>query len=191
MKANHEIQSGSSVPNRKSPFRFQRDVVAIVESNIDDITGEVLASAIEHLMEAGAYDTTATTYLGKKGRLGHTIRVVCTPDSAERFAQMMVEETGTLGVKTTEYARLIIPRRTVSVPVSIEGFNGSVSVKIAEFNGKILRVKPELSDAKEISETQKIPLREVLERINSAARIYVSGNSLKESDESEVNSSVH
>ena len=140
-------------------IKFERDSVSIVESNIDDVTGEVLGRTIERLIEEGALDATASTYLGKKGRIGQTIKVTCYPDSVGKFAQILVEETGTLGVKISHYSRLIVPRREVSVPVSIDDFKGNVTVKIAEVRGR-LRIKPEFSEARQISETQKIPLRE-------------------------------
>ncbi len=174
--------SESTQPPRKGPIKFERDIVAVLETNVDDVTGEVLSRTIERSMSEGAYDATSTPYLGKKGRQGNTIRVVCATDSAEKLAQVLVEETGTLGVKTTEYTRLIVPRRIVLVPVSIENFHGNVSVKVAEWKGRALRLKPELAEAKQIADSQKIPLREVLEQISGFAKQYLA------SQTSEVNS---
>ena len=161
-------------PVRKGPIKFDRDIVAVLETNVDDVTGEVLSRTIERMMSEGAYDATAMPYLGKKGRQGNTIRVVCSTDSVEKLAQVLVEETGTLGVKTTEYTRLIVPRRIVSVPVSIENFRGNVSVKVAEWKGRTLRIKPELAEAKQIADSQKIPLRDVLEQISNFAKQYLA-----------------
>ncbi len=159
---------------RKGPIRFDHDVVAVLETNVDDITGETVARTIERLYNEGAFDTTAIPYLGKKGRQGNTIRVVCSTESVEKLAQVLVEETGTLGVKTTEYSRLIVPRRTISVPVSIENFRGNVSMKVAESKGRIIRIKPELEEAKQISDSQKIPLRVVLEQLVESAKQYLA-----------------
>lgn len=161
-------------PVRKGPIKFDRDIVAVLETNVDDVTGEVLSRTIERMMIEGAYDATVMPFLGKKGRQGNTIRVVCSTDSVEKLAQVLVEETGTLGVKTTEYTRLIVPRRVVSVPVSIENFHGNVPVKIAEWRGRTLRIKPELAEAKQIADSQKIPLRDVLEQITNFAKQYLT-----------------
>ena len=165
--------STQETSNRKAAsankIGFERDVVAVVETNVDDVSGEILGRAIDRLMSEGAYDATVIPYLGKKGRIGHTVRALCSHDSVDKFAQILVEETGTLGVKTIEYTRLIVPRRIVSVPFEIGRYRGSVSVKVAEINGR-LRIKPETSEAKQISDSQKIPLREVLDAILLASR---------------------
>ncbi|MDG6996012.1 MAG: DUF111 family protein [Nitrososphaerota archaeon] len=165
--------SAEETSNRKTAtaneIGFERDVVAVVETNVDDVSGEILGHAIDRLMAEGAYDATVTPYLGKKGRIGHTVRALCSHDSVDKFAQILVQETGTLGVKTLEYTRLIVPRKIVSVPFEIGRYKGSVNVKIAEINGR-LRIKPETSEAKQISDSQKIPLREVLDAIVFASK---------------------
>ncbi|HZW56398.1 MAG TPA: nickel insertion protein [Nitrososphaerales archaeon] len=161
---------------KASATKFEQDTVAVVETNVDDVTGEVLGRTIDRLISEGAYDATVSSYLAKKGRMGDTIRVVCQRDSFEKFAEILIEETGTLGVKVTEWTRLIVPRRQISVPIEIEGFRGNVSVKIADVNGR-LRIKPEVSEAKQISDDQKIPLRDVLEVITETARKHIAKES--------------
>ncbi len=187
MSSNQKTPIEQVTLDRKVQLKFERDIVVVLESNVDDATGEILGRTLERVISEGAYDATITPYLGKKGRPGQTIRIVCSTDSSEKFAQLLVEETGTLGVKTTEFTRLIVPRRIVSIPVQIEGFNGNVTVKVAEFRGKILRIKPELSEARQISENQKVPLREVIERITSTARKFISLNqSLEKTSDDEA-----
>lgn len=154
-------------------MKFERDIIAVVETNVDDTTGEVLARTIDRVTREGAYDVSVSTYYGKKGRIGQTIRAICSPDSVEKFAQILVEETGTLGVKFTEYTRLIVPRKEISVPVSIGNFRGSVSVRVADLK-ETPRIRPDQVQAREISESQKVPLRDVLELITVAAREYLS-----------------
>jgi uncharacterized protein (DUF111 family) len=184
-----ESASGLSSLPRKNQLKFERDIVAVIETNVDDVTGEILSRTIERLLAEGAHDASAIPYLGKKGREGFTIRVVCTTDSVEKLAQVLIEETGTLGLKIAEYTRLIVPRKVLTVPFTTEGFRGNVSVKIAEFNGKILRIKPELNEAKQISETQKIPLRDVIEQISKTARDFIRDNPHILSEDNEQSSS--
>lgn len=165
-----KVTASSNPSNSRKPnLKFERDIVASIETNLDDVTGEVLARTIERVMAEGAFDATVTPFLGKKGRLGQTVKVVCSPDVTEKFAQLLVEETGTMGVKVSELTRLIVPRREMNIAISIENFKGSVRVKITEVRGRI-RIKPEFSDAKQIAESQQIPLREVMELITFAAR---------------------
>ncbi len=160
-------------------MKFEKDIVVIVETNVDDVTGEVLAFVIDRLLNEGAYDATASTYIGKKGRLGYTIRVVCSKRTAQKIAKILVEETGTLGVKMTEYTRLIVPRKVRKFPVSIEGFRGKATVKVAKHARKILRIKPEISEAKKIAESHNIPLREVIERIVTSAENQLKGQTTR------------
>ena len=154
-------------------MKFERDLVAIVETNVDDTTGEILGRTLERLLEEGAYDATVSPYLGKKGRMGETVRVTCSTDSSEKFAQLLVEETGTLGVKITEVTRLIVPRTERTIPISIDGGNWNVRVKIADIHGR-MRVKPETEDLKQIAKVKKIPIREVMDLVSVAARQYLS-----------------
>ena len=159
-------------------MKFDRDRVAVMETNIDDATGEVISHAIDRLMAEGALDATTTAFSGKKGRIGQTVRVTALPSSVENLAQILVEETGTLGVKTTEYERLIVPRKTLSIPFQLHGFKGKVKVKVAKINGSI-RVKPEFSEARSISEKTKVPLREVIALIAESARISSSYDKIR------------
>lgn len=185
--------SFSSLPSfpRKTPVKFDRDLIALIETNVDDVTGEILSRTIERALSEGAEDATAIPFLGKKGREGYTIRIVCSTESVDKFSQLLVEETGTLGVKTTEYSRLIVPRKIVSIPFAIEGFRGNVSVKVAVFKGRLLRIKPELGDCLHISESQKIPLRDVLEQVVDVARSHIAKNpNLVSDDESQKQSEL-
>ena len=147
---------------------FEEDTIAVIESNVDDVTGEVLSSAVETLMAEGALDATVTTFLGKKGRMGQTVRVACHPDTVLKFSQILVEQTGTLGVKVSEYRRLIVPRTEMIVPVRVGNFSGNAKVKVANLRSGP-RIKPELEDAKKIAKAADMPLRNVLELILEAA----------------------
>ncbi len=148
---------------------FERDEVALVETNVDDVTGEVLSRAVERLMDEGALDATITPYFGKKGRAGFAVRVTCERNSEDKFASILVEETGTLGVRVTRSIRLIVPRKVRSASISIGRKSRKVRVKVAKI-GKSLRIKGEFEDAKKIAREEKIPLRDVLELVSDQAR---------------------
>jgi pyridinium-3,5-bisthiocarboxylic acid mononucleotide nickel chelatase len=150
----------------KQKIRFDHDKVVIVETNVDDVTGEVIGATLAKLLAEGAFDATSTSFVGKSGRPGNTIKVVCDPKDVQKFAEILVTETGTLGVKTAEYTRLIVPRKNISMPVKIGRFEGRVNVKVARI-GTGYRYKPELADALRISEKENLPLPEVLEMISS------------------------
>jgi len=161
------------VRKRTSVINFEKDIVSIVETNVDDVTGEILSRTIERLMEEGALDATVVSFLGKKGRMGQTVRVVCERNSAEKFGQILVEETGTFGVKTTEWTRLIVPRKELSVSVEIGNYRGKVNVKVSEI-GVGYRIKPEFEEARKISEIEGLPLRQVIELISTQAKSQIN-----------------
>ncbi|HYB04197.1 MAG TPA: nickel insertion protein [Nitrososphaerales archaeon] len=162
------------MPRSSAAIRFEKETVAIVETNVDDISGEILGRTIERLLEEGAYDATVTPFLGKKGRMGQTVRVVCNKVASEKFAQILVEETGTLGVKTAEWTRMMVPRKILSIPVRVGRFQGKVNVKAAKIaNG--IRFKPEFEEVREIAIREKIPLRRVMEIISEQAAQAKSG----------------
>ena len=161
-------------PMSASPVsvKFEKDVVALVETNVDDTTGEILGRTLERLMAEGAFDATITAFTGKKGRTGQTVRVICHETSVQKFAEILVEETGTLGVKILQCTRLIVPRKQISFPLVIRNYEGNVSAKIAWIGGSA-RIKPEVSEAQKISDELKIPLRDVLEKITDGARKHL------------------
>jgi uncharacterized protein (DUF111 family) len=165
--------SRRSKTSSKYRIKFYRDIISLVETNVDDVTGEVIAATIERVLSEGAYDATSTPFVGKKGRPGQTIRIICDRREVDKFAQILVLETGTLGVKTCEYRRLIVPRNNTVIPIKIGRFSGDVNVKIARI-GSGYRLKPELSEARRISEREGLPLRHVLDLITFAAAKQIS-----------------
>ena len=73
--------------------------VMLLETNLDDVTGEVLAHAVETVLGAGAYDAWITPVLMKKGRPGHTVSVLVDPALTEVVRATLQAETGSLGVR--------------------------------------------------------------------------------------------
>src|SRR4029079_14464323 len=73
--------------------------VLLLEVNVDDATGEVLAHAIAALLDTGAHDAWVTPILMKKGRPAYTVSALAHPALSEQVARTLVVETGTLGVR--------------------------------------------------------------------------------------------
>lgn len=157
-------------------LKLQQDVVAMIETNVDDISGEVVSRAIERILSQGAEDAYATFYLGKKARPGINLKVICRKKLVPKLVDLVIQETGTLGVKLSEHKRLIVPRRIVQIPIKLEGYEGNAPVKVSYQDGKILRLKPEFEDARGLAEVLRIPLREVVESVSDQARAYFSVN---------------
>lgn len=148
-----------------------KDEVAVLETNFDDVTGEVVGNSVERLMREGAKDVSVIPMFTKKNRPGQILKVISDKKDVERLVRVMVEETGTLGVRVYPCERYIADREAFTVDVVIDGVKEQVKVKASkDAKGKIIRVKPEFEDAKRVSDKTGKPLREVIEIITAKAR---------------------
>lgn len=126
------------------------DSVKILETNVDDVSGEVLGGLIEKLMDKGAKDVSIYHGITKKGRPTSLVMVICDGQKVESLTDTLIHETGTLGVRVSESSRLVVPRTTHSLKVSISGKTFEVNYKKSAFKGKS-NFKIEFDDLKTIS----------------------------------------
>ncbi|TQM79143.1 hypothetical protein FHX81_1438 [Saccharothrix saharensis] len=129
-----------------------RDLV-VLETNLDDVTGEVLGYLVALLLDSGALDSWITPAVMKKGRPGHVLHALVAPEAAEGVERLMLVETGTLGVRRTGVRRTALPRTTDTVHV--HGL--PVRRKHGPHHGK-----PEYDDAVTVARRTGVPLRTVL-----------------------------
>jgi len=150
---------------------LMEDDVIVLETNVDDVTPEVLAHLVEDLLNSGALDVSIIPAVMKKGRSGHLVRVIAKPHEIHRISRKMIEEIGTLGVRILPVKhRLIALRRIERIKVEIEGREHEISVKIAEdMEGNILNVSPEYEDCKRVHEETGIPLKDVMRMVEEIA----------------------
>ena len=148
-----------------------QDDVEVLETSVDDVTGEVLGNLIDELMAMGACDAIVIPATMKKGRSGHLIQVIAKPGDSARIARRIIEETGSLGVRiSTTKHRLIVKRRMESVRIEIDDNEWDAAVKIAtDEDGGILNISAEFEDAKTIAQKTGVPVREVMRRIVDVA----------------------
>jgi hypothetical protein len=147
-----------------------QDTVDILETNIDDVSGEVIAYAIARFMEKGARDASAIPVIMKKGRPGFLIRVICTCDKSRELAELMARELGTLGIRCIPTVHRFIAERTVKdVDVEIAGNHRNMPVKFGGMHGEIYSLKAEFDPARDWATELGIPLREVQQAIENAA----------------------
>lgn len=153
---------------------FEIENIVLIETNVDDVTGEILSRAVERIFTEGAYDCTIIPNLGKKGRPGFTVRVVASKKMANKLAQLLVLETGTMGVKVYEAERWRVKRRIIKIPLHLQGYDGAVTVKVIETTGGSLRVKPEFEEMKQISELTGITVRQIEDGVRALAAKLLS-----------------
>jgi pyridinium-3,5-bisthiocarboxylic acid mononucleotide nickel chelatase len=149
---------GQTIEPSLTPRHGRRGVELAV--NVDDVTGEVLAHTIAALMAAGAHDAWATPIVMKKGRPAHTVHALADPADVERLAEILLAETGSLGIRATTVERW--PQRRTEVIVDVDGH--AVRVKLG--GG---RAKAEHDDAAAAAAELRRPLRDVLRQAESAA----------------------
>ncbi len=145
--------------------------IAVLETNVDKVSGEVIGYTLEKLLAEGALDASATPTLMKKGRPGFLIKVLAKPGDAERLARVLILETGTLGVRVLPSVhRYALEREVVRVDLRLAGRKFKPRVKVARERGKLVGFAAEYEDAKRIAERTGMGLREVIGRVEEIAR---------------------
>lgn len=136
----------------------KREQIVILETNLDDVSGEILAYAAERLLEEGAKDVSLIPIIAKKGRPGVILKAICDRKDSERLARVIFEETGTLGIRESECSRHIASRSVVEK----RGKHGEVKVKVGRVDGRIINAKPEFEDVKRLARKKGKPIKEIL-----------------------------
>ena len=145
--------------------------IALLETDVDDVSGEVIGFVIEKLLAEGALDVSVIPMLMKKGRPGFLIRVIAKPPDAERLARLLMLHTGTLGVRVMPIAhRYVLEREVAPVKVTIGRRKFKARVKVARERGKLIGIAAEYEDARKIAEQSGLGLREIMSRIEETAR---------------------
>jgi uncharacterized protein (TIGR00299 family) protein len=145
------------------------DTVDILETNVDDVSGEVIANAITRFLEAGARDASAIPIIMKKGRPGFLIRVICSSEKSSELAEHMARELGTLGVRCFPSIHRFIADRTIEpVTVEISGNTRVIPVKYGRIRGEVYTLKAEFDQARIWAEELGIPVHMVLRAVEKA-----------------------
>lgn len=134
--------------------------ISVMEANIDDLSPQILAYAMDRLLEKGALDVTLQPVEMKKGRPGTLLRVLARPEDRETLAQVIFAETSTLGLRTYTAERRVQSRRWVEV----ETPHGKVRVKVSGEGA----YAPEYEDCRRIAQESGVPLKHVMAEANFA-----------------------
>jgi uncharacterized protein (TIGR00299 family) protein len=116
--------------------------VAWLATNLDDVTGEVLAHAVEVLLREGGLDVWTQAITMKKGRPAHALNVLCRPEQVKELQGRISSLTGSLGVRSTLLERRVLARSTSTVEV----LGHQVRLKVSEVSSK-----PEFDDVVAVS----------------------------------------
>lgn len=136
----------------------QLETVAVLETQIDDLSPQAIGYTMTTLLAAGALDVFTQAIGMKKSRPGVLLTVICRPEQAATCEAILFRETTTLGIRHSRQQRTALQRtlETVETPY------GLVRVKIARHNqGSVVNVQPEFEDCARLAQQQQIPWREV------------------------------
>lgn len=140
--------------------------VVLLETNLDDATGEMLGYVHERLFAIGALDVWQTPIQMKKNRPGVLLSALVPQDLEPAAADLILAETPTLGVRTRLVDRYVAARESRSMSTEL----GTVSVKIKSLRGRPVSVSPEFDDCRRIALESGLPLPGVLQRVTEQAR---------------------
>ncbi len=141
------------------------DAVVLLETNLDDATGESLGYAIEQLWAAGALDVSTTPLAMKKNRPGVLLAVQARPADADQLATIIFSETTALGMRRSTVARTTLPRR----PVSINTPFGPIAGIVATLPDGRERFSPEYESCAAAARLHNAPLETVQYAARQAA----------------------
>ncbi len=145
----------------------------LLETNIDDMTGECLAYAVESLLAAGALDAWLTPVQMKKGRPGVIVSAICREEQEAALAHVLLRETSTLGVRVRRLHRWEAPREVIEFVSSL----GPAAVKVKRLPGEEPQVVPEYEACARLARDLGIPLTQVygILQAEAAARLAARG----------------
>jgi uncharacterized protein (TIGR00299 family) protein len=143
---------------------LEADQVWALETNLDDVAGELIGHCTTLLAEAGALDVYATPIQMKKNRPGVIISVLCQVDKIPKMEKILFRETGTLGVRRWPVSRHKLERR----PHTVETSWGPVAGKLARLSDGSACFSPEFESCRQIAQSRDVPLREVYDAARKA-----------------------
>jgi len=144
------------------------ETLLMVETNIDDVSPQVVGYVMDRALDLGALDCYLTHTQMKKNRPGMLLSVLCRPGDREKFLQMLFEETTTIGARSYEVVRRALARETVRVETQF----GPIDVKVAYINRSenvgAVNAMPEFEQCRAAAKQSGVPLREVQEAARAA-----------------------
>jgi hypothetical protein len=133
------------------------DTVWVLETNLDDTSGEVIGHCLAQLWDAGALDVYTTAIQMKKNRPGVKLSILCHMEKIAALEAIVFRETGTLGIRRWPAARHVLPREMRQVATAW----GPVDGKLGRLDDGSVHFAPEYESCRRIAAEHRVPLREV------------------------------
>jgi hypothetical protein len=163
--------SGAEAATDAAPDGHSPSDHVLLETNIDDLSPELLAHAADALREAGAVDAWMSPALMKKGRPGVVLHVLAAAADRDRLARLVFAETSTFGLRVVPCGRLYVEERRESIQIGTL----TVGVRLGVVDGTLATVSPEYEDVRRVAAAVGRPVKVVYEAAQAAARTRFSG----------------
>jgi len=144
--------------------------VVLLEANIDDMSGELVAPLFDALADAGAVDVWSAPILMKKGRPAVQVSALAPPAAVAAVERAFFRNSTTLGLRRRPLERVVLARSFVKVATRY----GAVRAKLAALDGEVLGAHPEFEDCRRLAARAGVPVREVVAAAAAAARAWLS-----------------
>ena len=151
---------------------WETDRIAVIETNLDDCSGEILGAFVESALAAGALDVFHTPIQMKKNRPGVLLTVLCAETDVDRFSEMILRETTAFGVRKTVAERRKLRRDFVEVKTPF----GEVTVKIGRIGGKVVQAAPEFESAKKAAVKAGVPVKQIYKTVAASRKSAAKKN---------------
>ncbi len=153
----------SQIPH---PLKDYVEEVTILETAVDDVSGEILGNFFKNLEDVDFLDVQIIPRIKKKNRPGHIIKILCNPQNNFDLIYKTLRELGTLGVRYYTTKRVCVDRKLEKSTIEVNNKNYELQFKISyiQMNDriKVINVKPEFEDLKSISKQTSLPIKEIL-----------------------------
>jgi uncharacterized protein (TIGR00299 family) protein len=146
-------------PQPKTAWDWETDRIAVLETNLDDSSGEILGHFLETALAAGVLDVFHSPVQMKKNRPGVVLTVLCAEADADKYSELILRETSAFGVRRTFAERRKLRREFTTVKTRF----GKVTVKLGRLDGKVVHTAPEFESCKKLAAQAKVPLKAIYE----------------------------
>ena len=147
---------------KPNPDFYDYKNLIYLETNLDDMTPEFIGDFISRTLEEGALDTWVIPYTRKKNRPSHQLNILCDLDEKEKFIDLILRETSSLGVRVQRIRRYEVKREIVEVETSL----GKIKAKIKYVKGKMYSIKPEFEELKRLAFENGSSINNISNQIN-------------------------
>ncbi|MDQ2886168.1 MAG: nickel pincer cofactor biosynthesis protein LarC [Chloroflexota bacterium] len=161
--AQYASDAGDEVPDS--------DWVTVIETHIDNMSGELLGGLMERLLAEGVLDVSYSPLQMKKNRPATLVTILCRPEDGERIAGIVLRETDTLGVRMQQVQRRKAQRAQQRIVTPL----GPLLVKVKRLGTRIISAAPEYEECRRIANERHLPLEQVYEVAQEAAKALIIG----------------